>query len=914
MMPLYTSLPLKTLEIRVLDLEPSEAYDAAIKCDLTVLDLKVTQLKPYEALSYTWGAPSKKKITVNGEVIEITENLESFLRHRRQPEEAVTLWIDAICINQDDTSEKNKQIPMMNLIYGLASTITIWLGPASHDSALAMQWLAYLGTESPYAKLPILNRDVLDAFQSLLSRSWWSRVWIIQEVSIGGMGQKISRLTVKCGNESTPWMCLVVAAARMTAYSNDLRQHFPNVSQILELDSFRESSFEFVTEAGNKECIMNMVARYRRFKASDPRDKIYALSGMFALKPSQRKVELEPDYNASVSEVYTKFARYMISNEQTLEILRHCGPRLHEVPSWVPDWSIDYCALPLPVRNTSRYTDVPWWSEPIEVCNREEIGTGSTLEAPKIRYSLRSYPHDKSKANRQKERRLMRLAIGASDQTIVDVIKQIRMHVPFDETSQNEGELVHDLFQQGKIVLPKAGEEEASKRPRISDDAALDAVKQGERITEQRVKRRLVKDLCDMYAPYKTTATTKPYIRYNHLAKTLTVAGLIFDSIEHVHDGFVNDVEADWENATHFMVAVGQCKAIALANPAAARLYQTAEQRLEAFWLTLFVGQICPDQFKGGLSLPIELCYRDWLPEIPDSWLPGPPPVSVTTNGLLEAVQQAIICQNSALKYAKRSAEEGQPLKLGGVECMLSADLCPEDWTEADLKNYTERFNYLASLWHQQPYDLYHRPFGLLNVVPDPYWDTRKQYDKLARRKILQNKPGTIITFSAPAVERCQAESMTQSKMGQTQEDSDSAGVCSIESISDASGTEIDSDPGLERYIEEINTTLHDSLRETIRMVPPDTLGHGMEKYALGRKFFVTKDGRFGMGSAGVRKDDRVAVLFGSDVPFILRKYGLPGKEGWELIGESYIHGCMNGELIEKWKLGLLKTEGIVLS
>jgi Heterokaryon incompatibility protein (HET) len=91
---------------------------------------------------------------------------------------------------------------MMNIIYGLASTITIWLGLVSHNSTLAMQWLAYLGTESPYAKLPILDRDVLDAFQSLLSRSWWFRVWIIQEVAIGGLANKIHRLTMKCGNKS----------------------------------------------------------------------------------------------------------------------------------------------------------------------------------------------------------------------------------------------------------------------------------------------------------------------------------------------------------------------------------------------------------------------------------------------------------------------------------------------------------------------------------------------------------------------------------------------------------------------------------------------------------------------------------------------------------------------------------------
>lgn len=915
MNPLYASLPLKTLEIRILDLEPSDAYNAELKCDLNILDLKVTQPKSYEALSYTWGAPSKTKITVNGEIVDISENLESFLRHRRQPEEAVTLWIDAICINQDDTSEKNEQIPKMNVIYGLASTITIWLGPASHDSTLAMQWLAYLGTESPYAKLPILGRDVLDAFQSLLSRSWWSRAWVIQEVAIGGMANKIHCLAVKCGNETISWMALVVAAARMTAYSDDLRQHFPKISHILELDSFRESSFEFLTNADNRDLVVNLVARYRRFKASDPRDKIYSLSGMCALLSSQRNLELKPDYDASVSEVYTKFAKHMILNSQALEILRHCGPRSHEVPSWVPDWSVDYCALPLPVRNTSRYTDVPWWSEPIEVRNREEIGTCDKHETTTLRYSFRSYPNEKHEAARQKMLRILRLTIGASDQSIVDIMKQICKHVPFDETSRNEGEIVHDLIQQGKIVLPETGKEGTFKRAQISDDADLDAVKQGERITEQRVKRRLVKEICDLYAPYRAAADTKPHVRNNHLANTLTTEGLIFDTVEHVHDGFVNDVEADWEDATHFMVAVGQCKAIAMTNPAVGRLYQTAEQQLEAFWLTLFVGQIGPDQFKGGLSLPTQLCYQDWLPEIPDSWVPGPPPVTVTSNGLLEAAQQAGICENSFREHAKHYLAGGQSLKLSEGECMLSRDLCPEDWTEADLKKYTERFHYLASLWHQQPYDLYHRPFGLLNVVPDPYWDTRKQYDELAQRKILQQASGTIIRFSAQAAGKYQAGRTTQSKMSHAQENSNSVGVYStVESSSDVSGTEKDPGPALKRYIEEANSTLHDCLRSTTRMVPPGTLGVGMEKYALGRKFFVTKEGRFGMGPTEVRKGDRVAILLGSDVPFILRKYGLTGKDGWELIGETYIHGCMDGELIEKCKSGLLKTEKIVLS
>ncbi len=43
--------------------------------------------------------------------------MKLFLSLRRQEEEVVTLWVDALCINQQDTKERGQQVTIMAEIY-----------------------------------------------------------------------------------------------------------------------------------------------------------------------------------------------------------------------------------------------------------------------------------------------------------------------------------------------------------------------------------------------------------------------------------------------------------------------------------------------------------------------------------------------------------------------------------------------------------------------------------------------------------------------------------------------------------------------------------------------------------------------------------------------------------------------------
>lgn len=98
-------------------------------------------------------------------------------------------------------------------------------------------------------------------------------------------------------------------------------------------------------------------------------------------------------------------------------------------------------------------------------------------------------------------------------------------------------------------------------------------------------------------------------------------------------------------------------------------------------------------------------------------------------------------------------------------------------------------------------------------------------------------------------------------------------------------------------------------------MVSRCTMPAGMEKYALGRSFFVTKAGRFGLGSRNTKAGDKVAVVLGSGVPFVLRRCvdGEVDSHAWRLVGECYVEGVMGGEMMEDLKMGRLKEGRILL-
>lgn len=97
---------------------------------------------PYTALSYCWGnSRVTRNIDLDGQEFHVRTNLFEYLKQRREPTRSVMLWIDAICINQSDKSERSAQVTRMTSIYMNAQLIEIWLGPEDLLSSVAMDEL-----------------------------------------------------------------------------------------------------------------------------------------------------------------------------------------------------------------------------------------------------------------------------------------------------------------------------------------------------------------------------------------------------------------------------------------------------------------------------------------------------------------------------------------------------------------------------------------------------------------------------------------------------------------------------------------------------------------------------------------------------------------------------------------------------
>lgn len=380
----YEYVPLDAIadEIRVVvvkgALETGQKYEAGLA------HLAIRSEVPYTGVSWNWGPFDQQQveIIVNGQKTQIWENLANLLSDIQMPDAQQSLWIDALCINQKDTSERNRQLKRMAEIYYNAAGVLCYIGRPDQYSDIALDFV-------PVLQQPMMKRDengewyapgqVSNAtskqhdpnsfvkgcavLYKLLTRPYFRRIWVVQEVAVS------SNPTIFCGSRvGTPFESLDTATYNLQdmlrsdpRWPQRMRELIPELADTTiheeELEYLRVMFyFRHLHSNGNSKDSLFQMCRIdpkspglletavltRKFKSSVPHDKIFAL---WNLAWDKDGFDFQMNYDESYTATFTDFARSWAMFSGSLDVIgtAEASPlseRFYvEAPTWSTDWS-----------------------------------------------------------------------------------------------------------------------------------------------------------------------------------------------------------------------------------------------------------------------------------------------------------------------------------------------------------------------------------------------------------------------------------------------------------------------------------------------------------------------------------------------------------------------------------------------
>jgi hypothetical protein len=380
-------------DFRVLELYPARKGEPIEGRLITVSSLDEIV---YFAVSHTWGDRRLvTSITCDDQQFYISKGVAGLLIHLRCEDVSRLLWIDSICINQTDDSEKEHQVGMMRHIYKKATNVLIWLGGEDKYTKDAIDiieesWEAWFRAEKRFGNRPSMaqllesgfpsttDKRWLESFSPFLQRPWFSRLWILQEVTLAG-----HRAAVIAGTQWVWWLklshLLIVLGWTNGEYSHNLRIGAANnVARISTM------SIPMSAEAPPPSTLLvDYLAMSMGCGVSDDRDRIY---GLFGLASDETDFHTLVDYKCNVPELFTAVAaHYITQSSARLEMLHLASnsPSKYrkDLPSWTPDFSGSrdaYRSLPIP------------WPLAIHQCRRSKPKFGEDKRILRITAALQT--------------------------------------------------------------------------------------------------------------------------------------------------------------------------------------------------------------------------------------------------------------------------------------------------------------------------------------------------------------------------------------------------------------------------------------------------------------------------------------------------------------------------------------------
>ncbi|KAM0431459.1 hypothetical protein ACHAPT_005436 [Fusarium lateritium] len=403
----YQRLEGKTFRVLILLPAPEPHYP--LICKLATWPLRDDgRTDAYAALSYCWGSevyngciyllgtnddePSVSNPDRWGSAarratsVRIRNNLfRALLRLRSHGKDAgkVALWVDFLCINQNDATEKTQQLSRMVDIYSSASNVCIWLGESDGDkrSDTAMAFIPTLMDVAVFDKHARDRKQAGSwyALGELMRDRWFSRRWVVQEMALA------RDATLHCGGSIVRWSDFADAASLLVSNQETIKSLFdysewrygPNT-----LGDIQASGASILLDATNNlflrkrngdikrpiKSIESLVTSLKTFDTGDKRDLIYSLK-CIASDTSRHlwqhdrggRDNLPADYSKTEIEVYKDFTEFCIRSSHSLDII--CRPWAMPVPeqtlpSWIPLLSSSEFGLPEEIYNGRKNGEV----------------------------------------------------------------------------------------------------------------------------------------------------------------------------------------------------------------------------------------------------------------------------------------------------------------------------------------------------------------------------------------------------------------------------------------------------------------------------------------------------------------------------------------------------------------------------
>ncbi|QIW97862.1 hypothetical protein AMS68_003380 [Peltaster fructicola] len=259
--------------IRLLSISPAKPNDC-IRARLLIRSL--FDAPPYLALSYSWGCRlAVEQISIDGVPFAITRHLWQALRALRSRDRSVVVWVDAICINQENPLDKSLQVQCMAQVYNEASEVRIWLGQLNTS---------------------LHASDVLLFYElSLLSHPWWKRLWVVQECAYA----KTSPVVMLRPTELTTLGELVHRLSVVASEAKGVASETLN-SMLASLQVPFDAWDAQRLAQTHRIPLSKRLSQTKSLQCSVPHDRLYAI---LSLAEEDEVSTIVPDYNKSYSQM-----------------------------------------------------------------------------------------------------------------------------------------------------------------------------------------------------------------------------------------------------------------------------------------------------------------------------------------------------------------------------------------------------------------------------------------------------------------------------------------------------------------------------------------------------------------------------------------------------------------------------------